>query len=162
MKIVDQFRIIEWKCPYFTSFILSSFHFSSSTFSSLWLSSHFRSKAKPNYKMAESTKIRFEIVSFFESFPLIPLLVFFLYSASFFESFFVCSLQKSCIDFAINARPFATYIPPMHKHFKYKIWSMVVSQPFDNFIMLLIVLNTLLLMSKVQISNSNQNSMDWY
>lgn len=57
--------------------------------------------------------------------------------------------QKSCIDFAINARPFATYIPPMHKHTKYKIWSMVVSQPFDYFIMLLIVLNTLLLMSKV-------------
>ncbi|XP_031635540.1 voltage-dependent calcium channel type A subunit alpha-1-like isoform X2 [Contarinia nasturtii] len=56
--------------------------------------------------------------------------------------------QKSCIDFAINARPFATYIPPMHKHFKYKIWSMVVSQPFDYFIMLLIVLNTLLLMMK--------------
>ncbi|XP_055309467.1 voltage-dependent calcium channel type A subunit alpha-1-like isoform X3 [Sitodiplosis mosellana] len=56
--------------------------------------------------------------------------------------------QKSCMDFAINARPFATYIPPMHKHFKYKIWSMVVSQPFDYFIMLLIVLNTLLLMMK--------------
>lgn len=32
---------------------------------------------------------------------------------------------------------------------KYKIWKMVVSTPFDYFIMLLIVLNTLLLMMKV-------------
>lgn len=60
--------------------------------------------------------------------------------------------QKSCMDFAINARPFATYIPPLHKHFKYKIWSTVVSQPFDYFIMLLIVLNTLLLMMKVRLN----------
>lgn len=60
-------------------------------------------------------------------------------------------MQKSCIDFAINARPFATYIPPMHKHFKYKVWSMVESKTFDYFIMLLIVLNTILLMMKVNL-----------
>lgn len=57
--------------------------------------------------------------------------------------------QKSCIDFAINARPIETYIPPKRKKYKYKIWKMVVSTPFDYFIMLLIVLNTLLLMMKV-------------
>lgn len=62
---------------------------------------------------------------------------------------FRVSLQKACMDFAINARPFATYIPPMHKHFKYKVWSIVVSQQFDYLIMLLIVLNTVLLMMKV-------------
>lgn len=59
--------------------------------------------------------------------------------------------QKACMDFSINARPFATYIPPMHKHFKYKVWSIVVSQQFDYLIMLLIVLNTILLMMKVKL-----------
>lgn len=57
--------------------------------------------------------------------------------------------QKSCIDFAINAKPIETYIPPKRKEYKYKVWKMVVSTPFDYFIMLLIVLNTLLLMMKV-------------
>ena len=57
--------------------------------------------------------------------------------------------QKSCIDFAINAKPIETYIPPKRKEHKYKVWKMVVSTPFDYFIMLLIVLNTLLLMMKV-------------
>lgn len=64
--------------------------------------------------------------------------------------------QKSCIDFAINARPVATYIPPKRKKYKYKVWKMVVSTPFDYFIMLLIVLNTLLLMMKVNDHSSNK------
>ncbi|XP_064108487.1 voltage-dependent calcium channel type A subunit alpha-1-like isoform X4 [Macrobrachium nipponense] len=56
--------------------------------------------------------------------------------------------QKSCIDFAIQAKPLERYMPKDHDSFKYKIWRIVVSAPFEYFIMLLIVLNTLLLMMK--------------
>ncbi|XP_050685852.1 voltage-dependent calcium channel type A subunit alpha-1-like isoform X27 [Eriocheir sinensis] len=56
--------------------------------------------------------------------------------------------QKSCIDFAIQAKPLERYMPKDRVSFKYKIWRMVVSTPFEYFIMLLIVLNTLLLMMK--------------
>lgn len=59
-------------------------------------------------------------------------------------------LQKSCIDFAINARPSERYIPDNHLSFQYKVWSFVVSPAIENFIMLLIVLNTVLLMMKVR------------
>lgn len=59
-------------------------------------------------------------------------------------------LQKSCMDFAINAKPIETYIPPKRKEYKYKVWKLVVSTPFDYFIMVLIVLNTILLMMKVR------------
>ncbi|KAK4308761.1 hypothetical protein Pmani_019561 [Petrolisthes manimaculis] len=57
--------------------------------------------------------------------------------------------QKSCIDFAIQAKPLERYMPKDRISFKYKIWKIVVSTPFEYFIMLLIVLNTLLLMMKV-------------
>ncbi|KAK8724878.1 hypothetical protein OTU49_010957 [Cherax quadricarinatus] len=56
--------------------------------------------------------------------------------------------QKSCIDFAIQAKPLERYMPKDRVSFKYKIWRIVVSTPFEYFIMLLIVLNTLLLMMK--------------
>uniref|UniRef100_T1IJS6 EF-hand domain-containing protein n=1 Tax=Strigamia maritima TaxID=126957 RepID=T1IJS6_STRMM len=54
--------------------------------------------------------------------------------------------QKSCIDFAINAKPLQRYIPRTRSGFKYRIWKMVVSPPFEYLIMTLIVCNTLLLM----------------
>lgn len=57
--------------------------------------------------------------------------------------------QKSCIDFAINARPTERYIPENRESFQYKVWNFVVSPPVENFIMTLIVLNTVLLMMKV-------------
>ncbi len=57
--------------------------------------------------------------------------------------------QKSCIDFAIQARPLERYMPKEMDSFKYKIWRVVVSTPFEYFIMILIVLNTILLMMKV-------------
>lgn len=60
------------------------------------------------------------------------------------------TFQKSCIDFAIQAKPLERYMPKDRVSFKYKIWRMVVSTPFEYFIMLLIVLNTLLLMMKVR------------
>ncbi|KAJ6647412.1 Voltage-dependent calcium channel type A subunit alpha-1, partial [Pseudolycoriella hygida] len=56
--------------------------------------------------------------------------------------------QKSCIDFAINARPTERYIPENRESFQYKVWNFVVSPPVENFIMTLIVLNTVLLMMK--------------
>ena len=40
-------------------------------------------------------------------------------------------------------------MPKDRESFKYKIWRVVVSTPFEYFIMTLIVLNTLLLMMKV-------------
>lgn len=58
--------------------------------------------------------------------------------------------QKSCIDFAIQAKPLQRYMPKDKDSFKYKIWRVVVSTPFEYFIMVLIVLNTLLLMMKVR------------
>ncbi|KAH1005168.1 hypothetical protein HUJ04_006202 [Dendroctonus ponderosae] len=56
--------------------------------------------------------------------------------------------QKSCIDFCIQARPLERYMPSKRSSLKYKIWRLVVSSPFEYFIMTLIVLNTLLLMMK--------------
>ncbi|XP_044001489.1 voltage-dependent calcium channel type A subunit alpha-1 isoform X8 [Aphidius gifuensis] len=56
--------------------------------------------------------------------------------------------QKSCIDFTIGARPLERYMPNKRNSIKYKIWRIVVSTPFEYFIMILIVLNTLLLMMK--------------
>ncbi|KAF8773096.1 Voltage-dependent calcium channel type A like protein [Argiope bruennichi] len=56
--------------------------------------------------------------------------------------------QKSCIDFAIQARPLQRFMPQNKTSVQYKIWKIVVSTPFEYFIMVLIVLNTLLLMMK--------------
>ncbi|XP_076258408.1 calcium voltage-gated channel subunit cacophony isoform X5 [Rhynchophorus ferrugineus] len=56
--------------------------------------------------------------------------------------------QKSCIDFCIQARPLERYMPSKRSSLKYKIWRIVVSTPFEYFIMMLIVFNTLLLMMK--------------
>ena len=58
LKIKGPYHSSEWKCPFFTSFTSSSFPFSLSTFSSLWLSSPFKNKVKPNWKRLKLTKIR--------------------------------------------------------------------------------------------------------
>lgn len=63
--------------------------------------------------------------------------------------------QKSCIDFTIGARPNERYMPNKRNSFKYKVWRIVVSTPFEYFIMMLIVFNTLLLMMKVRITPCN-------
>lgn len=42
-------------------------------------------------------------------------------------------------------------MPSKRNSFKYKVWQIVVSTPFEYFIMMLIVFNTLLLMMKVRI-----------
>ncbi|XP_040581847.1 voltage-dependent calcium channel type A subunit alpha-1 isoform X6 [Lepeophtheirus salmonis] len=56
--------------------------------------------------------------------------------------------QKSCIDFAIHATPLERYMPEERVGFKYRLWRIVESTPFEYFIMTLIVLNTILLMMK--------------
>ncbi|VDK69064.1 unnamed protein product [Dibothriocephalus latus] len=56
--------------------------------------------------------------------------------------------QKQCIDFAINARPLCRYMPEDIKSFQYRAWQLVVSGPFEYFIMTMIALNTLILMMK--------------
>ncbi|XP_022648011.1 voltage-dependent calcium channel type A subunit alpha-1-like isoform X2 [Varroa destructor] len=56
--------------------------------------------------------------------------------------------QKSCIDFAIQAKPLQRYMPKNKDSVKYKVWKVVVSTPFEYFILALIVLNTVLLMMK--------------
>ncbi|EUB57745.1 Voltage-dependent L-type calcium channel subunit alpha-1D [Echinococcus granulosus] len=62
------------------------------------------------------------------------------------------SLQKQCIDFAINAQPLCRYMPEDSKSFKYRIWQLVVSGPFEYFIMIMIALNTLVLMMKARLA----------
>ncbi len=69
---------------------------------------------------------------------------------SFSFLFYMFNYQKSCIDFAIQAKPLERYMPKDRESFKFKIWRVVVSTPFEYFIMTLIVLNTLLLMMKVR------------
>lgn len=57
--------------------------------------------------------------------------------------------QKSCMDFAINAKPTERYMPTNKTSIKYKIWQFVVSTGFEYFILILITLNTVILMMKV-------------
>ena len=65
------------------------------------------------------------------------------------ESQFLLVIQKSCIDYVIQAKPMEVYVPEETTGCRYHVWRLVTSPPFENFIMLLIVLNTLLLMLKV-------------
>ena len=58
--------------------------------------------------------------------------------------------QKSCILFAIDARPIELYVPEVTEGPKFHIWRLVTSGPFENFILSLIIGNTLLLMLKVR------------
>ena len=70
------------------------------------------------------------------------------------EVHFLLFFQKSCIDFAINATPLERYMPEERVGFKYRLWRIVESTPFEYFIMTLIVLNTILLMMKVSTCKS--------
>ncbi|XP_011635066.1 voltage-dependent calcium channel type A subunit alpha-1 isoform X2 [Pogonomyrmex barbatus] len=70
--------------------------------------------------------------------------------------------QKSCIDFTIQARPLERYMPKERNSVKYKIWRIVVSTPFEYFIMILIVLNTLLLMMKFHQQNEQEPAYKAY
>ncbi|VDO98416.1 unnamed protein product [Soboliphyme baturini] len=54
--------------------------------------------------------------------------------------------QKQCIDFVLNAKPVSRYMPEDKDSMKYHIWKMVISTPFEYFIMVMICLNTIILM----------------
>ncbi|XP_071801996.1 voltage-dependent calcium channel type A subunit alpha-1-like isoform X9 [Asterias amurensis] len=56
--------------------------------------------------------------------------------------------QKQCVEFCINAKPTDGFVPTNKNSVKYKVWKLVVSQPFEYFIMTLIALNTIALMMK--------------
>ena len=81
-----------------------------------------------------------------------PLFIFF--TSVYFNLPFVslCSLQKQCVEFCINAKPTDGFVPTNKNSVKYKVWKLVVSQPFEYLIMSLIALNTIALMMKVFIS----------
>ncbi|XP_078713982.1 voltage-dependent N-type calcium channel subunit alpha-1B-like isoform X2 [Lampetra fluviatilis] len=62
-----------------------------------------------------------------------------------------CTLEKNeraCIDFAISARPHTRYMPADRNSLRFRVWTFVVSPPFDYFIMAMIALNTVVLMMK--------------
>ena len=59
-------------------------------------------------------------------------------------------LQKQCIDYAINAQPSCRYMPKNRNSFKFRVWRLVVSSPFEYFIMIMIAMNTIILMMKVR------------
>jgi len=62
---------------------------------------------------------------------------------------YVCVMQKQCIDFAINAHPACRYMPKNKNSAKFRVWKLVVSTPFEYFIMVMIAMNTIILMMKV-------------
>ncbi|CAM9664735.1 unnamed protein product [Lampetra planeri] len=62
-----------------------------------------------------------------------------------------CSLEKNeraCIDFAISARPLSRHMPARRAAMQHRLWTLVVSPPFEWLVMALIALNTLVLMMK--------------
>lgn len=59
-------------------------------------------------------------------------------------------IQRGCIDFAINAKPLTRHMPKNKQSFQFRMWSFVVSPPFEYSIMGLIALNTIVLMMKVR------------
>ena len=67
--------------------------------------------------------------------------------------------QKSCMDFAINAKPLERFMPDNKYSLRYKIWQLVVSPTFEYFILLLITLNTLILMMKWNNQSESIKSM---
>ena len=58
-------------------------------------------------------------------------------------------MKKNLFKITCKAEPLERYMPKERDSFKYKLWRVVVSSPFEYFIMTLIVLNTILLMMKV-------------
>ena len=53
------------------------------------------------------------------------------------------------MEFALNSKPLQLYVPPVRHGLSYRMWQLVNSSPFENFILFLISINTLTLMMKV-------------
>ena len=62
-------------------------------------------------------------------------------------------MKRNLFKITCKAEPLERYMPKERDSFKYKLWRVVVSSPFEYFIMTLIVLNTILLMMKVSPSS---------
>uniref|UniRef100_A0A4W3GRW8 Voltage-dependent R-type calcium channel subunit alpha n=1 Tax=Callorhinchus milii TaxID=7868 RepID=A0A4W3GRW8_CALMI len=56
--------------------------------------------------------------------------------------------ERACIDFAICAKPLTRYMPQNRQSFQYRVWHFVVSPSFENTILVMIALNTVVLMMK--------------
>lgn len=56
--------------------------------------------------------------------------------------------QKSCMEFALNAKPMRLYVPAVKSGLSYRCYQLCSSPPFENFILLLITVNTFILMMK--------------
>jgi hypothetical protein len=69
-------------------------------------------------------------------------------------------MQKSCITYVVQTKPLEVYVPESQAGIRFHIWRLVTSPPFENFIMLLIILNTILLMCKVIIMFMNKYHSD--
>lgn len=59
-------------------------------------------------------------------------------------------MQKQCIDYAMNAKPISRYMPRNKNSFKYRMWRLVTSPPFEYFVMIMIALNSITLTMKVR------------
>ena len=54
------------------------------------------------------------------------------------------------MEFALSSKPLQLYVPPVKEGLSYRMWQLVNSSPFENFILGLISLNTITLMMKVR------------
>lgn len=64
----------------------------------------------------------------------------------------ICQLslrQRACIDFAISAKPMTRYMPQNRQTFQYRLWHFVASPSFEYTVLVMIALNTVVLMMKV-------------
>jgi hypothetical protein len=52
------------------------------------------------------------------------------------------------MEFAINSKPLELYVPPVRHGLSFRMWQLVNSSPFENFILSLISINTITLMMK--------------
>lgn len=57
--------------------------------------------------------------------------------------------QRDCLHIAIIKKPIQRFMPDNPNSPRYRVWQIVDSAPFEYFIMLLIILNTLTMMMKV-------------
>ncbi|CAF2976883.1 unnamed protein product [Rotaria sp. Silwood2] len=70
--------------------------------------------------------------------------------------------QKSCIDFALNAKPIQRCRPKQEGSLRYRIWLLCTSSYFEFCIMVMIALNTCVLMAKYYRSPPTYNDILTY
>ncbi|KAK3737051.1 hypothetical protein QZH41_016673, partial [Actinostola sp. cb2023] len=70
--------------------------------------------------------------------------------------------QRDCIHFALTAKPAQMYMPRNKKSVQYYVWMLVMSKPFDVFIMVSISLNTIVLMMQYRLQPTNYKDVCSY